>query len=210
MQTLPQKIISFLRAYLGGRDKKLQAARDKICNACDQFVEHPIKNMWGKWKMVGHCKACGCGMKSIADIRNGKNAMVKAACPEWKWPGDIKGKGLTLRDVNALFGARDRLEYNLATVQNNIDKGKPLDQAMIAQIYGQPPQQPATGNQKPAEGKDAAGAVAGAQPQRILAEDFDKTFRIVKNEQMSDQQRIAGGRAALAMTRQENTAGAAI
>lgn len=209
MPALPQKIISFLRAWLSGRDHELQAQRDKICNACPQFVEHPVKNMWGKFKMVGHCKACGCGMKSIADIRNGKNAMVKLSCPELKWPGDIEGKGLTLRDANTLFGARDRLEYNLATVQNNIDKGKPLDQAMLAQIYGQP-QQPAARNQKPAEGKPIAGAAAGAQPQRIPAAEFDRTFRTNKNDKMSDQQRIAGGRAAVATAKAENLAGAGV
>ena len=179
MPTLLQ-VKSFLRAITSGKDKKLQAERDAICNACDQFVEHPAKNVWGKWIMQGFCKACGCGMRSMADINKGKHAARKMKCPLLKWPGDAESAGMTLKEVNALYGAKERLEYNMALVQNHIDKQKPLDPATQASIYGQPPPQTPP--------KPPAGAVAAANtrptvrrkvatlPQAVPAEKFKHAF----------------------------------
>ncbi len=132
-----RKLISFVRAVTSGRDPKLQAQRDAICQDCDQFHERPVKSIWGKWIMQAYCKACGCGSNPMANIRGGKNGFVKLSCPLWKWPGDAEGKGLTLRDANALHGARDRLESSLATVQSLIDRGKPMSPEVLAQVYGQ-------------------------------------------------------------------------
>ena len=158
MPTFLQKAVSFLRAVTSGRDKKLQAERDAICNGCDQFFERPAKNMLGKWIMQGFCKACGCGMRSMADMKRGKNAYRKMKCPRGYWPGDAKSEGLTLKEANTLYGAFDRLEYNMALVQCSIDKQKPLDPAAQTAIFGQPPQH----NQS--SPKPSAGAVAAENP----------------------------------------------
>ncbi len=158
MPTFLQKAVSFLRAVTSGKDKKLQDQRDAICNACDQFIERPAKNAWGKWIMQGFCKACGCGMRSMADMKRGKNAYRKMKCPRGYWPGDAESKGLTLKEANTLYGAFDRLEYNMALVQCSIDKQKPLDPAAQASIFGQPPQH----NQS--SPKPSAGAVAAENP----------------------------------------------
>lgn len=183
MPTL-QQVTSFLRAVISGKDKTLQAQRDAICNACDQYVERPKKNIFGKWIMQGFCKACGCGTHSMADMKRGKNALRKTKCPLHYWPGDAESMGLTLKEVNGLFGARDRLEYNLAAVQNLIDKGKPMDQEVLTAVYGQQiAQQIAQNNAKIAN----AGANAGraktksqgcchSEPTRIPKASVDKTL----------------------------------
>lgn len=179
MPTL-QQVKSFLVAITSGRDKKLQAARDAICDVCPEYVEQPTKTILGKWKMKGFCKACGCGARSLADIRAGKNALRKTKCPLGKWPGDAESMGLTLKEVNALFGARDRLEYNMAIVQNNIDKQKPLDAAVQASIFGHPQAgMPQKGPMPPGKAPAGAGAVAVARlpsPQAVPAKKFAKAF----------------------------------
>ncbi len=184
MPTLLQKTVSFLRAVTSGRDKKLQAERDAICDGCDQYTERPTKSILGKWKMQGFCKACGCGARSMADMKGGKNAFVNMTCPLAKWPGDAESLGLTLKEVNTLFGARDRLEYNMALVQNNIDKQKPLDPAVQASIFGQPQPgiQPQPGAQQPEKARPGAVAVPRpqspqtAKPMGATADQIKQTF----------------------------------
>lgn len=155
---------SFLRAVLSGRDKTLQAERDAVCDGCDQYVERPAKTIWGKWKMQGFCKACGCGQRPMADMNGGKNAFRDMKCPIAKWPGDAESMGLTLKEVNALYGAKDRLEYNMASVQNLIDKQKPMDPALQAMIFGQP-----LASAPPSAGKAAAGVADASRPQALPA-----------------------------------------
>lgn len=206
MPNFLQKIVSLLRAVLSGRDYKLQAERDEICNGCDQFTENPVKNIWGRWKMTAHCKSCGCGARSIADIHKGKHAWRDMKCPLLKWPGDAEDRGLSLRDANALFVARDRLEYNMATVQNLIDKGKPMEPAMLSQIYGH---QPAQAPPNPA-GKAPAGAanVAHAQPRAVPADRFNEAFGSKRAEPRDNvAAQIATGRAALATAQAQNDNG---
>lgn len=189
MPTLLQ-VTSFLRAVTSGKDKKLQAERDAICNACDQFVEHPVKNAWGKWIMQGFCKACGCGMRSMADINKGKHAHRSMRCPLLKWPGDAESAGMTLKEVNALFGAKERLEYNMATIQSLIDKQKPMSPDIRLQIYGHPkqaaPAEPAQSCSAKAAAVRAQGAntrptvrrqmADAALPQAVPAEKFKHAF----------------------------------
>lgn len=209
MPTLLQ-VKSFLRAVTSGKDRKLQAERDKVCNGCDQFTERPVKNLWGKWRMAGHCKACGCGAKSFADINKGKHVWRDMTCPQLKWPGDAKDVGLSLQDANTLFNARDRLEYNLATVQNLIDKGKPMDPATQAQVFGQPQQPPTP---QSAAGKARAGAAA--VPRTVPVAQFNQAFPSSKPVATKALPRptaelIAEGRAALATATAENLLGAGV
>lgn len=134
--SLLHRMVSFVRAITSGRDSKLQAERDEICRGCDQYHERPVKSISGKWRMEAHCKACGCGAKRIADITRGKHAWVNMTCPQNKWPGDQERTGISLKQANALFGARDRCEYNLASVQSLIDRSKPMGHEDMKLIYG--------------------------------------------------------------------------
>lgn len=200
MPTL-RKVRLFLRAKLSGKDKKLQAKRDAICDACPEYVEHPAKNIFGKWRMQGFCKACGCGARKMADMKGGKNAHRDMKCPKGKWPGDAESMGLTIKEVNALYGAKDRLEYNMATVQNLIDKGKPLDPQTQAQIYGQPQ----TAAEVPQQPKQAAIAVAASpvnvSPQKttpLSIEQFTQAFPNNPAVQTRRQNNVHTGRMALA------------
>ncbi len=210
--TIFSKAWSLLRAVRSGKDKNLQARRDTICAGCDDYVERPSKNVWGKWILQGFCKACGCGARSMADMKGGKNAYRKMKCPKLKWPGDAKSVGLTLHEVNVLFGAKDRLEYNMAVVQGAIDKQKPLDPLMQASIFGhQPaPARPATGAQL--VGKQNAAAASAAEPQAVPADKFAQSFpdhqpatalRPTGDNGQTNAENIRQGRMALAAAQSE-------
>ncbi len=190
MPMFTQKIVSLVRAVLSGRDKKLQAERDAICVECDQYVERPVKSIWGKWIMQAYCKACGCGTGLLANMKSGKNALRKVKCPKKKWPGDAESEGLTLHQVNILFGAKDRLEYNMALVQSSIDRQKPLDPLVQASIFGQPPAASRAPVDEALPGKALAGAVNAAQPQVVPADKFDKAFP--ENQPVSTTERNNG------------------
>ncbi len=123
MPTFIQKLATLARAIRSGRDKKLQAARDAVCEACDKFEVKAHRTLSGKLKITGHCQVCGCGARSMADIYKGKHAWRDMFCPQWKWPGDAEGKGISLHGANTLFNMRDSLQESAALLQHYADKG---------------------------------------------------------------------------------------
>lgn len=142
-----QKATSALKALTSGRDKKLQDARDAVCEACPQLTKKPQRNKWsGAIELAKYCKKCGCGIGGlIANMRKGqKNAWRKAVCPLKLWPGDdhrLNGqKVLQLKEINWLSAAYDQLELDLATVQMHFDDGTMPDAVNKERLGGFPQQ----------------------------------------------------------------------